>query len=152
MSTFISHTIASVLLVPIASEVGKNLPISRPRYDRHLNSHKNDIKVEHFHQFAHIRDWFGVFDWNGNACVRLSQSNSVSCIFCSFALGHNRKLCAAPPKKTTSVSCISATLTSSSVVCLLVSSRLWYETNSALYSLPLMETSHHRLCLQWDIY
>lgn len=26
ISTFISHTIASVLLVPIAKEVGKNLP------------------------------------------------------------------------------------------------------------------------------
>src|ERR1700744_2673522 len=31
ISTFISHTIASVLLVPIASEVGKNLPEPHPR-------------------------------------------------------------------------------------------------------------------------
>jgi len=31
VSTFISHTIASVLLVPIAHEVGKNLPVPHPR-------------------------------------------------------------------------------------------------------------------------
>lgn len=30
ISTFISHTIASVLLVPIAAEVGANLPIPQP--------------------------------------------------------------------------------------------------------------------------
>jgi len=31
VSTFISHTIASVLLVPIASEVGKHLPVPHAR-------------------------------------------------------------------------------------------------------------------------
>jgi len=31
VSTFISHTIASVLLVPIAAQVGKNLPVPHPR-------------------------------------------------------------------------------------------------------------------------
>lgn len=30
ISTFISHTIASVLLVPIAAEVGANLPVPHP--------------------------------------------------------------------------------------------------------------------------
>lgn len=46
VSTFISHTIASVLLVPIASEVGKNLPIPHPRC---VGDHKKwDVLVLHY--------------------------------------------------------------------------------------------------------